>query len=444
VGNKLQATILAAVTSMAKNQLGDYHAPHIGHYPEVFGWDSPMHAIGVRHHDPKLAAAELSRLFRGQWQNGMLPNIQFPRHGETVSSTLWSSRILGNGNAPRHTRTSGITQPPLASEAIWLVGKKLAADDRKIFWKSIVPKLTNYHTWLYADRCAKKDGLIEVVHPWESGMDNTPPLIEAMRQLEWGKSHDILGACNKVLRRFRKDLHYVDSNERSSDEEAVLQTVALLSLIKNRYDARGLQDFHPMHIADVGFNSILARANSVLGALATETNTVLPEDLRASVQLTRDNLSLLKDPSTGLFFSRQRNGHLITIPTAASLLPLYSGALTPSETDALIAHLKNTASFWQPYGIPTVPINSRYFSDNRYWSGAVWGNIEWMLATGLARSGQHELAYAITNTTLRTNPNFHEYHSSLTGQGYGVAPFSWSASVRLDLAHRPNDTSWQD
>lgn len=437
-------TIDAARASMELNRNDDYHAPHKYHYPEVFGWDSSMHAIGVRHVDPFLAASELQRLFRGQWRDGMLPNIQFPHRRELISSMLWNSRLLARGNAPSQIRTSGITQPPLAAEAIWLAGQKLPKDDRIGFWNDIVPRLVRYHEWLYAARCAKGDGLIEVVHPWESGMDNTPPLIEAMRGLQWGKPHDILSASNKVLRMFRKDLQHVGSDERSSDEEAVLQSVALLSLLRNRYDAKRLQDEHPMHIADIGFNSIFARANTVLGALASETGIVLTEELQSSIKRTRDNFSQLKDSETGLFFSRKRDGSLVRIPTAASLLPIYSGLLNGNETDNLVQHLTDPSSFWQPHGIPTVPINSPYFSPARYWSGAVWGNIEWMLATGIARNGLQGLAKEMEDRILKNNPEFHEYHSALTGTGHGVAPFSWSASIRLDLAHRPDDATWRN
>jgi hypothetical protein len=434
--SQLQGVIDASGKALASNRSGNYHAPRLGHYPELFGWDSPMHAIGSRHANPQLAAMELTQLFKGQWQDGCLPNIQFPR-GERLSSLVWSSRLLARGNAPKDIRTSGITQPPLAAEAILLAGKKLPDSERTDFWKDAVPKLVAYHGWLYAARCRKNDGLIEIVHPWESGMDNTPPLIEYMRSLEWGKPLDVIRASEKIIRLLRKDLRHVDHEERSSDEEAGLQAVAFVSLLRNRYDVSRLQDNHPLHVADVAFNSILARANTVLEILASEVNCELPDSLKISMQRTKDSFSKLKDPETGLYFSRSRDDKLIKIPTIASLLPIYSGVISAPDINHLVTrYLTNTSSFWQEHGIPTVPVDSPFFSEKRYWSGGVWGNMEWLLASGLARSGRGDLAGLIMEKTVRTNPGFHEYHSALTGTGYGVSPFSWSASVRLDFAHQ--------
>ncbi|MFZ2513423.1 MAG: hypothetical protein WAW63_03130 [Candidatus Saccharimonadales bacterium] len=442
--NNPQAIITDAWKVLDTNYTGVYHMPHCDHYKGLFGWDSPMHAIGTRHDRPAQAAMELTHLFRGQWRDGMIPNIQFPARGELLHGLLNASGLLARGNAPRGIRTSGITQPPLEAEAVWLVGKKLGTEDRRSFWGKTVPWLVRYHEWLYAARCEKKDGIIEIVHPWESGMDNTPPIIEYMRTLTWGKTADIVRSMEKVITHSRKDLRHVDDGERSSAEEAALQTIAMVSIMRNRYDARRLQENHPLHVADIGFNSIFARANTVLELLAEEIGLVLADDLKDSMHKTRQNFSSLRDPRTGLYFSRDRKGELIPISTIASLLPLYSGALSVQDTKTLANHLANPKSFWRPYGVPTVPVDSPFFDEKRYWSGGVWGNMEWMLTTGLARSGCNELAEGMRKTILSTNPAFYEYHSARTGEGYGVRPFSWSASVRLDLAHRPNDTSWRD
>ena len=438
------AIIESAWKALDANNAGTYHMPHSEQYKGLFGWDSPMHSIGARHDEPTRAALELTQLFRGQWRDGMIPNIQFPPRGELVHGLINASGVLARGNAPRGIRTSGITQPPLAAEAVWLVGKKLNSEDRERFWNATVPGLVRYHEWLYAARCEKKDGIIEIVHPWESGMDNTPPIIEYMRTLSWGKTADIVRSMEKVVTRARKDLRHVDGGERSSAEEAVLQTIAMASLMKNRYDARRLQENHPLHVADIGFNSIFARANTVLELLANEIKLTLPDDLKESIHKTRQNFSSLRDPKTGLYFSRDREGVLIPTPTIASLLPLYSGEISSEYTGKLVSHLTNPESFGQEHGVPTVPVNSPFFDEKRYWSGGVWGNIEWMLTTGLGRSGYNELAENMRKTILGTNPGFYEYHSALTGKGYGVRPLSWSASVRLDLAHRPKDTSWKD
>lgn len=93
-------------SALDSNGAMGYYAPHKSHYPELFGWDSPMHAIGTRHLGARLAATELTQLFHGQWQDGRLPNIQFPARGAWLTGMLWGSRLLARGNAPDDIRVS--------------------------------------------------------------------------------------------------------------------------------------------------------------------------------------------------------------------------------------------------------------------------------------------------------------------------------------------------
>ena len=44
----------------------------------------------------------------------------------------------------------------------------------KVKIKSIVQKLKKYHEWLIKYRDPKNTGLVSILHPWESGYDNSP------------------------------------------------------------------------------------------------------------------------------------------------------------------------------------------------------------------------------------------------------------------------------
>ena len=59
-----------------------------------------------------------------------------------------------------------------------------------------------------------------------------------------------------------------------------------------------------------------------------------------------------------------------------------------------------------------------------------------MIATGLAESGEPELAESIrTDTrTLIQNQGFAEYFSAIDGQGCGGDSFSWTAAIWLAWA----------
>jgi hypothetical protein len=99
------------------NDRGSYTQPAHGLYPHQWLWDSCFIAIGLRHLDIERAKIELLSLLRGQWHNGMLPNIIFrddPQY--RTDRNIWRSWI--NPFAPDDVTTTGITQPPLLAEAV--------------------------------------------------------------------------------------------------------------------------------------------------------------------------------------------------------------------------------------------------------------------------------------------------------------------------------------
>jgi hypothetical protein len=141
-----------AIAVLKGNDLGDSTRPAPRLYPHQWLWDSCFIAIGLRHVEPMRAAQELQSLFRGQWQNGLLPHEIFnsdtnyhagPDHWE-------SSRIKA---APRNVRTTFMTQPPMVAEAAVLVGEKLTPDQRSKFFPSssniIIGSIANvtHSTW---------------------------------------------------------------------------------------------------------------------------------------------------------------------------------------------------------------------------------------------------------------------------------------------------------
>jgi hypothetical protein len=98
-----------------------YTVPAENLYPHQWLWDSCFIAIGLRHLDVDRAQTELTSLTRGQWSNGMLPNMIFsdePHYRR--DRAVWRSWI--SPYSPDDVATSGITQPPMLAEAVWQVG----------------------------------------------------------------------------------------------------------------------------------------------------------------------------------------------------------------------------------------------------------------------------------------------------------------------------------
>src|SRR5665213_155530 len=73
--NKKIDRLAQAVSVLEDNDYGYYTVPSTVLYPHQWLWDSCFISIGQRHFDVDRAQTELLSLLRGQWSNGMLPNI---------------------------------------------------------------------------------------------------------------------------------------------------------------------------------------------------------------------------------------------------------------------------------------------------------------------------------------------------------------------------------
>ena len=219
VGVQVEATARQVLTN---NDQGGYTIPAEGLYPHQWLWDSCFIAIGLRHYNIDRAQQEILSLLRGQWSNGMLPHMVL--RGDSIflrDHNLWRSWL--NPYAPDDYKTSGITQPPMLAEAIVRIGQKLKKPERRTWYQTVYPALLAYHQWLYAERDPHGEGLVLQIHPWETGLDNTPPWIyelEQHRQPLWIRAaqQPWIQAIVNVLRR---DTRLIGSGERLSSFEAV-------------------------------------------------------------------------------------------------------------------------------------------------------------------------------------------------------------------------------
>src|SRR3954451_5613751 len=177
-----EAVAASALAVLERNRRGDWTCPTAGIYPHQWLWDSAFVAIGLARHDPARAAGEILAVLRGQWSNGMVPHMVFADgEPDAGSRHLWGSRR--DPRAPRGVDTSCITQPPVLAIAARRVADHLTGEDRRAFLQVVVPKLVEYHTWLHRERDPHATGLVTLIHPWECGLDTSPPWMAALRGL---------------------------------------------------------------------------------------------------------------------------------------------------------------------------------------------------------------------------------------------------------------------
>lgn len=427
----------AAVKILKENDRGLYTMPAADLYPHQWLWDSCFIAIGLRHLDVERAKMELTSLCRGQWHNGMLPNIIFrdENHYRRDRNT-WRSWI--SPESPDNVATSGITQPPLLAEAVVRVGEKLPLIERRSWYKLMWPTLINYHQWIYNERDPHSEGLALLIHPWEVGMDNTPPWISELHQ------HLLPGwirfikktRLDTIISLFRRDTRSVPLDERFNTIEALALFDVQRRLKRKHYDINRILDHSLFAIEDLTFNCILVRANENLRKIAKTLREQIPSPLAASMKKTESELEKLWDPYTNQYYSRDFITHnLIKEPSIAALMPLYAGTISKERAAILVRMLENENEFGPTYPVPTVPISSQWFSPRHYWQGPSWINTNWLIIDGLRRYGFSEHADTLQETTLEmaAKSGFPEYFDPVTGERLGAHDFAWTAALTIDL-----------
>jgi hypothetical protein len=93
------------------NDRGGYCVPTARLYPFQWNWDSAFVAMGWATFDEARGWSEIESLLKGQWEDGLVPQIVFhaPSHDYFPGPEVWG--------ISRTPPTSGITQPPVLATA---------------------------------------------------------------------------------------------------------------------------------------------------------------------------------------------------------------------------------------------------------------------------------------------------------------------------------------
>ena len=130
--------------------------PNRRKYPWQWLWDSCFHAIAWSHLGDPRGVTELQSLLSLQLPTGFVPHMGYQTHPK---------RSLASWHAPGR---SDITQPPMYGHAL----RVLAA--RGFAVEHLYDAATAGLDYLFDARRDPSTGLIRVVHPWETGCDDSP------------------------------------------------------------------------------------------------------------------------------------------------------------------------------------------------------------------------------------------------------------------------------
>lgn len=436
-----KALLLSKAKSVLQdNDLGSWTRPAAGLYPHQWLWDSCFSAIGISHYDTKRAKKEIISLIRGQWSNGMIPHMIFDEESSPITgANVWESHIAPT--SPTGIETSGITQPPVIAEAVMRVGEKMKPDERARFFNDVYAALLRYHGWLYRERDPHDEGLVVLVHPWETGLDNTPPWMSEMnRNITpfWIKLVDWFNLDN-FFTLFRQDTKLVPAAERISTRVSLMLFHVQRRLRSQKYDSNEVLRRAHFSVDDVFFNSILIRNNQILEDIATEIGESIPADLRESFDKASGALEELWSEEDQTYYARNFvTKEWVREEYIGSLMPLYSGAISKHRAKLLVGKLKDELKFGTKYPVPSVPIDSPSYKPLRYWQGPSWINTNWLLMDGLKQYGYEDEAENIRQISLGLveRSGFREYFSAIDGTGAGGENFSWTAALVIDMLER--------
>ena len=412
---------------LAANDLGTSTKPSPALYPHQWNWDSAFIAVGLAHYDLERAKTEIRSLLAGQWRNGMIPHIIFNSNTAGYFPDPHSWQIARSPDAPASILTSGITQPPMITIAVRDIVRR---ENRVDFAREVFPALLAYHNWFHHERDPRGEGLVSIIHPWESGMDNSPRWLEVLDQIKLEKRPDYQ----------REDDTLVPPDERPTNADYD-RFIFLMDLARDlNYNQEKIFANSPFVVQDVLLNSVLFCADDALRELAALIGEAT-ERVEQWMRMTRLAFqSRLWNDADALFYDfDQRGGRVIRENTIAALIPLYAGLATKAQADRLVKHLLNPEEYapdtTTTLRVPTASKSSNYFAPRGYWRGPIWVNMNWFLIHGLERYGYVDLARAIRADTLTLveRSGFHEYFDPRTGEGDGSDMFSWSAALVIDL-----------
>ena len=409
-----------ALEVLKENDLGTYTVPTKGLYPFQWNWDSCLTALGQSRYDEARAWTEIETLFAHQWPDGMVPHIVFHvlDEGYFPGPDVWRTG--------RSTPTSGITQPPVAAFAVRRLFDR--AKDKELairHARALLPKLDAWHAWFYANRDPHGEGLVAILHPWESGRDNS---------IDWDEAFERV-PTEGIEPYVRRDTQHADPAHRPTKAQYDRYLWLVQHFRELGWDNSKLHDASPFRVIDPGFNAMLIRSCSDLADLAEglgETAIAAANRKRATAGLAA--LDGLWSERHGQYLCRDRTtGALIDSASIGGILPVFAAVPGPRVRD--VAHTVELQGRATQFIVASHDPKDPRFEQKRYWRGPVWLVMNYMIADGLRRAGETAVADHIVHSSLEliARSGFAEYYDPITGEPCGGGRFTWTAAMVMEF-----------
>jgi hypothetical protein len=349
--------------------------PNATVYPWLWQWDSCFHALIWNRLGDSRARQELQIVFSGQRPSGFLPHMNYGAESSPHAG-FWG--VVGS---------STITQPPVFGHAIAVLAAaghdvaELVDPARRALWRLLKSRRT-------------PSGLLRIVHPWESGIDDHP------RWAPWQP----------------------DPWDRSAWRETKGRLVDALVVEDGEAVANSAFEVCP-----AGFNALVSWDCSRLAALCGD------ERLAAAGAELADALDEQWDPGLVSWLDARPDGRpSSSIRTLDALLP----ALVTREPVRAAAALRATtdpAAFGLRFGPSGVHVDEPAFAPRGYGRGGTWPHLTYMLWLAAEARGLEEVGRRLAGRLVAGawRSGLAEHWDPRTGEGLGARPQSWSGLALL-------------
>lgn len=368
-----------------------FTCPNATTYPWLWLWDSCFHSI-VRAElgDVERAATELATALSGQDTTGFVPHLLY-LDGSTAHEEFWGRRA-----------TSSITQPPIYGLTIAELARRgVTVPDE------VVARAADGLRFLFERRRRSPAGLIEIVHPWESGCDHSPRWDDLMAP---GTSPHAPGHLARL--------------ERIDPYDEALWFRRKGELLRHVHrSAEGAPLWNDeFACGSVAFSAMTAFCAYELATVSGDRS------LTAAADEVREALADRWDPGLRTWIDDGPTAHGSgRIRTSEALLPLLVET-RPEVVDAVVSELEDPDGFAGPFGPTQVHRDEPRFRPGSYWRGPSWPQLDFLLWLALVRAGRPDSARVLAEGTVRgaVGSGWAEYWDADTGRGGGAAPQSWT------------------
>jgi hypothetical protein len=380
--SELRRDVSAAMNNAWVQREG-YTAPNTDVYPWLWLWDSCFHSlVWAAVGDPDRAVAELTAALSTIDEAGFVAHMGYQLDPDEPVE-LWG-----------RSGSSSITQPPMFGHTIASLHRSGVA---------VAPELladaTRALDHLLHDR-PRTAGLIEIVHPWETGCDDSP----RWDDLCPGEGFDLA-----LWRRHKVEI--------------------LASIDRGPSGA-------PLHnprfaVGSVGFNALVAFN-------ALELQTVTGDDRFAgpvAELIEAIDARFDADLRTWVDAGPTENGSG-RARTADGLLALLV-TRDPHARSVATHELLDEDAHASAFGPRGVHVGEPTYAASTYWRGPVWPQLAYLLWVALDRAGEVDAAEVLRSTTVAgaIESGLAEYWNGDTGEGLGAIPQSWTGlAVVMDAA----------